>query len=165
MRTLKELSTAELMAAALRYVQAEGRVEGSWPVAIAAAASLDADVYNEYSLGTSYRWEVQVARDKFSARVSRVLNMLADAKQVVKVGKGEYTPGGSYASNTTFWYTQEKWDAETAERQARKDADRQTEEAWHSVRLRLREGPGVGMDHYHALSLDDWEILLEKGGW
>lgn len=105
------------------------------------------------------------AQKRWSGQVRRAMDRLAGEGLLVKVGKGQRTPDGSYASNTVYYYSPGAYAAEE-ERTARALVKAEaTRRRWEKIRWRLQEGPGVRLDSEGRLFADSWELLLDKGGW
>lgn len=167
MRDLRHVTPAEIEPAALRAVEEEnGRIEG-YLADDRVAALLGGSVDDLRSMGVSpaFRWEFAAAQRKWSGRVRRVMDKLADNGALVKVGKDQRTPGGTHATNTVFYYTPGAYQAEI--RRAAEGTQRalEVQRRWEEVQRRLWDGPAIRLGSGGKLSLEDWEKLLIEGGW
>ena len=157
-----DIPLEEVRAAVAEYVKEVGYTE-SWTTASQLASRLRLD-----RNATGY--EAVSAWDLFSGRVSRELNRLAAAGELVKVGGGELMPSGNRLSrNESRYYTRDRYEADArqaAERARQLDVAREHREA---ILARLRAlvlPPSVTGGGRITLDYDHWDILLdlaEKG--
>lgn len=167
MRVLKDIPSSEVKEAALRAVREEnGRIEASW-AASAVARLLGGDLYDEASLGVQPGWyrQIMTAQQRWAGRVRGAMNALAADGTLVKVSRGSRTPGGALTRNTAYYYTPEAFKAEAEQARQKAAEALSREERWGAVRQRLWNGTGLALLPQGAMTLDNWEKLLEKGGW
>lgn len=169
MRDLTRVPKAELVQAAAQAVRDEGgRIEG-YLADDRTAELLGGSMDDARSMGVqskNFHREFTAAQRKWSGRVRRALASLAESGEVIKVGNGQRTPGGSLATGTVYYYTPQEHQAERARAE---DGNRQAaeiERRWGEVRRRLQEGPGITMgSRAGTIPLAGWEELLGKAGW
>lgn len=165
MRNLTTVKADELRKAALEAMEAQDSGWNHfWRLPPAVAEALDGSMTDKASLGAVRDWDVTPAMDRWSGRVRRMLNALADEGLIVRVRRGEQTPWGHEASDAVY-FTLEAYDLAKGEADLKRAAEAVEAMTWHQVKERLAAGPGVELAPSGTLSLDDWLQLLEKGGW
>lgn len=163
-RRLSDVTPAELRIAVHGVVKEQGRSEG-WHLFDAVATSLGGSLTDPRSLGTNpdLRWELGKAQDKWRGTVRRALRKLTDQGIIIAVPRNTTGPDG-WASNTMYYTREEYQQAQERSRQRQREAEAR-EARWTSIRDRLLKGTGIALDRNHKLTPEDWELLLESGGW
>jgi hypothetical protein len=115
------------------YVQDELPRVSSWDAPAGIARALG--ILDQFNVPRT-RVENQ-AREKFLGQVTRALNKLAEAGELIKVGRDQQDPWGRTASNEVWYYTPQGWDAATAEAAQQREAQLQAARRWETIHDRL----------------------------
>jgi hypothetical protein len=166
MRRLADLANPELRNAALALARESGHTE-SWRMARDVATRLDASVFDAVSVGVraNHYQEFQAAVTRFTGRVRRQLDNLADEGLIIKVGARERLPDGHSGGQYAHYYTPEAFEAARQQAAERRADTAALEQRWTAIRQRLLTGPGVALNRQRQLTTDEWEQLLDKAGW
>jgi hypothetical protein len=102
--------------------------------------------------------------ERFSGQVGRAMSKLADEGTIIKVGRGERTPGG-YMAKSVRYYMPDRYEALRAEHMQQQKQHAETRSRWAEVTEKVERivGP-VQRDHLQRPmpSLEQWNEILES---